>query len=188
MQLETVLCKFEQICTTRNALMLLETILCEIGQICAIASAVMLLETILCEFERICMTGNALTLLETILCGIGQICAIVSALMLLETILCKFGQICAKGNAFVVLHCWQELHFEISRQKLNRNVPSPSILVMTHHTAKANLEKGSSWPPEAIPYGAIHTRGLVLTQPISPTPWTRPSRSQSSDSPLPSDY
>ena len=26
-------------------------------------------------------------------------------------------------------------------------------MVMTHHTAKANLEKGSSWPPEAIPYG-----------------------------------
>ena len=25
--------------------------------------------------------------------------------------------------------------------------------VMSHHTAKANLEKGSSWPPEAIPYG-----------------------------------
>ena len=24
---------------------------------------------------------------------------------------------------------------------------------MTHHTAKANLEKGSSWPPEVIPYG-----------------------------------
>ena len=26
-------------------------------------------------------------------------------------------------------------------------------MVMTHHTAKANLEKGASWPPEAIPYG-----------------------------------
>ena len=24
---------------------------------------------------------------------------------------------------------------------------------MTHHTAKANLEKGPSWPSEAIPYG-----------------------------------
>ena len=28
-----------------------------------------------------------------------------------------------------------------------------SYVVMTHHKAKANLEKGSSWPPEAIPYG-----------------------------------
>ena len=26
-------------------------------------------------------------------------------------------------------------------------------MVMTHHTAKADLEKGFSWPPEAIPYG-----------------------------------
>ena len=26
-------------------------------------------------------------------------------------------------------------------------------MVMTHHMAKANLEKGFSWPPEAIPYG-----------------------------------
>ena len=28
---------------------------------------------------------------------------------------------------------------------------------MTHHTAKANLEKGSFWPPEAIPCG-VHLR------------------------------
>ena len=40
---------------------------------------------------------------------------------------------------------------------------------MTHHTAKANLEKGSSWPPEAIRYGLWHIRGLVLTRPINPT-------------------
>ena len=55
---------------------------------------------------------------------------------------------------------------------------------MTHHTAKANLEKGCSWPPEAIPYGVPHIRGLVFTQPISPTPWTWPQRPPSSDSPL----
>ena len=27
----------------------------------------------------------------------------------------------------------------------------PFYVVMTHHTANANLEKGSSWPPEAMP-------------------------------------
>ena len=114
-------------CKQFYASMLLESILCESGQICVTGNALMLLETILCKFEQIYMTGNALTLLETILCEIGQICAIASAPMLLETILCTFGRICAIGNAFVVLHCWQELHFEISRQKLNRNVQSPSM-------------------------------------------------------------
>ena len=34
--------------------------------------------------------------------------------------------------------------------------------------------KGSSWPPEAIPYGLPQIRGLVLTQALRPTPWTRP--------------
>ena len=59
---------------------------------------------------------------------------------------------------------------------------------MTHHTAKANLENGCSWPPEAIPYGLPYTMGLVLTQPISPTPWTRPQTPHSAKSPGPSDY
>ena len=36
-------------------------------------------------------------------------------------------------------------------------MPPPSYVVMTHHEAKANLEKGSSWPSEAIPYG-VHFR------------------------------
>ena len=134
----------------------------------------MQLETILCKFKRICATGNALMQLKTILCNFGRICATGAtgnALLLQETILCEFGRIRATGNAFVRLHCWQELHFECSRQKVNRNVKSPSML-MTHHSAKANLEKGSSWPSEAIPYGLPYTMGLVLTQPISSTPWT----------------
>ena len=79
-------------------------------------------------------------------------------------------------ECFSVTNCWLELQFEFSRQNSNRNVQTaePFYVVMTHHTAKANLENGSSWPPEVIPYGVPHTRGLVLTQAISPTPWTRP--------------
>ena len=75
---------------------------------------------------------------------------------LLYASLDKFGQICATGNAFVRLAYWQELYFECSRQNVNRNVKSPSM-VMTHHSAKANLDKGFSWPLEAIPYG-LHLR------------------------------
>ena len=37
--------------------------------------------------------------------------------------------------------------------KFELECAKPFYVVMTHHTAKANLEKGSSWPPEAIPYG-----------------------------------
>ena len=93
--------------------------------------------------------------LKTILCNFGRICATGAtgnALLLQETILCEFGRIRATGNAFVRLPYWEELHFECSRQNVNRNVKSPST-VMTHHSAKANLDKGFSWPLEAIPYG-----------------------------------
>ena len=72
----------------------------------------MQLKTILCEFGQICATRNALMQLKTILGEFGQICATGNALML-ETILCKFGRNCAIGDDFVILHCWQELHFQI---------------------------------------------------------------------------
>ena len=62
-----------------------------------------------------------------------------------EMVLCSWNQI-------YTTDCWQELHFECSCQNVNRNVKSPSM-VMTHHSAKANLDKGFSWPLEAIPYG-----------------------------------
>ena len=84
--------------------------------------------------------------------------------------------------------CETNFHYEISRQKFEQKCAEPFCVVMTHHTAKANLEKGSSWPPGAIPHGSPPLRGLVLIQPISPTPWTRPQSSHSSDSPLRSDY
>ena len=73
-------------------------------------------------------------------------------------------------ECFCKTNCWQELHFEFSRQKFEQEYAKPFYVVMTHHTAKANLEKGSFWPPEAIPYGEWHIRGLVLTCPINPTP------------------
>ena len=31
----------------------------------------------------------------------------------------------------------------------------PFYVVMTHHTAKANLENGFLWPLEAIPYAVL---------------------------------
>ena len=71
-------------------------------------------------------------------------------------------------------NCWQALHIEFSRQNLNKNVQSTSVwwLVMTYHTSKANLEKGSSWPPEAMPNVAHYPKLLVLNPSSGPTPWT----------------
>ena len=46
---------------------------------------------------------------------------------------------------------------------------------MTHHTAKANLEKGSSWPLEAMKKVLYHPTLLVVTLSNRPTPWTHPS-------------
>ena len=45
-------------------------------------------------------------------------------------------------------------------------------MVMTHHPAKANLEKGSSWPPEAIPYGVVLS--VDLSNPNLPNPHLGP--------------
>ena len=45
---------------------------------------------------------------------------------------------------------------------------------MTHHTAKANLEKGSSWPPEAEKNILYHPKVVLLKSNIS-TPWTHPT-------------
>ena len=69
--------------------------------------------------------------------------------------------------------CWLELHFDFP-PKVEQECAEPFYVVMTHHTAKANLEKGSFWPPETAPYGLWHIRGLTLTKRIRPTPWTRP--------------
>ena len=43
---------------------------------------------------------------------------------------------------------------------------------MTHHTAKANLEKGSSWPPEAILY--CHSFRVAFYYPKVPNPHLGP--------------
>ena len=39
-------------------------------------------------------------------------------------------------------------------------------------TAKASLEKGPSWPLEAIPFKGQHMGPLLVTPYTSPTPWT----------------
>ena len=124
----------------------------------------------------------------------GQICETGNALMPLETILCEHGQICTKGNGLVRLEpnlCnWLLVGtpFWIFPPKFEPECAEPFYVVMTHHTAKANLEKGSSWPPEAIPHGLPHIRGLVLTQPICPTPWTWPQMLPGPETPLRSSY
>ena len=48
-------------------------------------------------------------------------------------------------------------------------------VVMTYNTAKAKLEKGFSWPSEAIPYGVLQIGTLVIPQWSNPTSWTRPA-------------
>ena len=53
---------------------------------------------------------------------------------------------------------------------------------MTHHRAKANLEKGSSWPLEAMKKVLYHPTLLVVTLSNRPTPWTRPTTPPSPDS------
>ena len=77
-------------------------------------------------------------------------------------------------ESFSVTNLLAGTQFWIFPPKFEQECAEPLFVVMTHHTAKANLEKGSSWPPEAVPYGLPHTMGLVLIQATCPTPWTRP--------------
>ena len=59
-------------------------------------------------------------------------------------------------ESFSVTNCWQQLHFEFSRLKLKQECAETFFVVTgddSSHTAKAILEKGSSLPSEAIPYG-----------------------------------
>ena len=101
----------------------------------------------------------------------------------------------AIGNDFMQVwtnlcyrECFCKTPFWNFPPKFEPECAEPSYVMMTHQAVKANLEKGFSWPPEAIPYGLPYTMGLVLTQPISPTPWTRPQTPHSANSPGPSNY
>ena len=134
----------------------------------------MQLEATLYKSGQIWERGNALTPLETILCEHGRICATGNGLVQLEPNLCNW---LLAGTPFLIFP-----------PKFELECAEPIYVVMTHHTAKANLEKGSCWPSEAIPYGVPHIRGLVLTWPISPTPWTWPWRSLGPGAPLRFDY
>ena len=87
----------------------------------------MQLETILCEFGRICATGNALMQLETILCKVWtNLCDRKCSYAAGNDFMRVWTNLCYR-ECFSVTNCWQELHFEISRQNLNRNVQNISV-------------------------------------------------------------
>ena len=98
--------------------------------------------------------------------------------MQLETILCELGQISATGNALMQLDqnlCVGKNSILNFPAKFEQECAESFCKYRddsSQCTAKASLEKGSSWPPGAIPHGTPPLRGLVLIQPISPTPWT----------------
>ena len=77
---------------------------------------------------------------------------------------------------------WPESHLPCTDRQIRNGQESLLILSSfllflddsSQCTAKASLEKGSSWPPEAIPYGVSHTRPLLATPWTRPTPWTQP--------------
>ena len=61
-------------------------------------------------------------------------------------------------------------------------------VVMTHHTAKANLEKCSSWPPEAFLEVTHYPKLILMTQLTIFTCVPQPGGCIGANSPLPSDY
>ena len=99
----------------RNALMLLKMILCDFGQICATVNALMQLEMISCEFGRIFATGKAL-------CSWKRFYASLDGSVQQEILWCSWKRFDASLDRSVpqgilsLTNCWQELHFEFSRQ------------------------------------------------------------------------
>ena len=117
--------------------------------------------------------------------------------MRLCTDLCNRICSCAAGNNFMRVWtnlCYREwfcetnFHYEISRQKFEQKCAEPFCVVMTHHTAKANLGKGSSWPSEAKIWWGRHTTVLPGPHPVRPTHKWRPRWPHSRASHFPSDY
>ena len=137
-------------------------------------------EMLLCSWERLCTSLDRSVRQETLSCRWKRFYANMDGSVRQEMVLCSWNQI-------YTTDCWHELHFK-NLPKFELECAEPIYVVMTHHTAKANLEKGSCWPPEAIPYGLSHTRGLVFTQATCPTPWTRPQIPLGPSPPLRFDY
>ena len=94
--------------------------------------------------------------------------SLTKAFQLLGTNLCKYvwTNLCYR-ECFRKTNFWQKLHFDFFLPKFEQKCAEPFYVVVTHHRAKANLEKGSSWPPEAISY-EVSAR-VVLDYPNAPT-------------------
>ena len=56
--------------------------------------------------------------------------------------------------------------------KFEQECAEPIYMVMTHQTAKDNLEKGSSWRPDTIPYELV--LGVAFSNPNLPNPHLGP--------------
>ena len=193
MLLETILCEFWQICATGNALMLLETILFKFGQICATwtdmcnrkcsYAARKGLKWVWTDLRhRKCSyaAGNDFMRVWTDLCDRKCSYAAGNNFMRVQTNLCNRESFLLAGTPFWILP-----------PKFAQECAEPFCKYSddsSQCTAKDSLEKGCSWPPEAISYGEWHIRGLVLTCPISPTPWTRSGRPLGPNSYQPSSY
>ena len=77
-------------------------------------------------------------------------------------------------ECFCKNNCWQELHFEFSRQNLKRSVQSPSMWWWLITQPKPIWKKAPPGLQKPSRTDLLHIGGLVLTQPISSTPLTWP--------------
>ena len=127
-------------------------------------------EILLCGWERFYASFDRSVRQEMLSCRLKRFYASVDGSVRQEMVLCSWNQIYATN-------CWQELHFEFSRQNLNRNVQSPSVsTVMTHHSAQpqpiwkkappglqrpSRIVNPSGWPSITLRY-LTHTLDLTL--------------------------
>ena len=72
-------------------------------------------------------------------------------------------------------NCWQKLHFEYSRQNLNRNVQSPSMWWWLIKQPRPISKKAPPGLQRQKNHTAHHPKVLVLIKSNFSTPWTHPT-------------
>ena len=133
--------------------------------------------------------------LETLFCSWNRFYASLDGSVRQEMLLCYWKQFNVTLDKYMrqvmFLYSWKQFYASLDKSvrqgilfsgkllagtpfwifppKLEQESAEPFCVVMTHHTAKANLGKGSSWPSEAKIWWGRHTTVLPGPYPVRPT-------------------
>ena len=123
---------------------------------------------LLCNWERLYTSLDRSVREETLSHHWKRFYANMDGSVRQEMVLCSWNQIYATD-------CWQELHFEFSRQNLNWNVQSPSMWWWLITQPRPIWKKAPPGLQRQKNHTAHHPKVLVLSKSNISTPWTHPT-------------